>query len=211
MNPLHQAVVEPGTLHRPRSQKWAGFLDLSPELRNRIYEYALVSPPGSLRVHCLQDTCRRAFDSRDPLSPNLLATCCQIHQEATGLLYGGNTFHLRFMFMHAAIDTFFNSIGESRKLIRSIVLEGLRLPTEESSWAALLAQASGLRKICVLMRDVDLMFGGFQGLAACVSELNFTPLKPYEVVSVQMDEHSYLFKSVDMNGEFQEKLKRFCS
>ncbi|KAF7198153.1 hypothetical protein HII31_00509 [Pseudocercospora fuligena] len=78
-----------------------GFLDLSAELRNRIYDLALHScKPGPLRLiaptygtkKCISRfTSSRIFavDSQG-LSPNILATCKQINAEATPVLYGAN-------------------------------------------------------------------------------------------------------------------------
>lgn len=53
------------------------FLDLYPELRNRIYTEVLVKQGSSSSLH-----------------PQILATCKQIHREANDLLYDGNKFEI---------------------------------------------------------------------------------------------------------------------
>ena len=64
---------------------YASFLELEPELRNRIYRELLVNDkvvkfaPG---MGCLSRTSA------------LLRTCHQVHEEARGILYGENAFHI---------------------------------------------------------------------------------------------------------------------
>lgn len=64
--------------------KYASFLELEPELRNRIYRELLVT-----------DTVVK-FNPAPRLSRTaaLLRTCRQVHEEARGILYGENAFHL---------------------------------------------------------------------------------------------------------------------
>ncbi|PPJ55629.1 hypothetical protein CBER1_03750 [Cercospora berteroae] len=93
-----------------------GFLDLPPELRNRIYELVLVARsngPTVLMPRLRPDLGeiqrgfmspitfphqydRREWNTSDPTSfglvPSLLATCKQIYQEALPVLYGNNPF-----------------------------------------------------------------------------------------------------------------------
>lgn len=150
MKPLHQAVVEAGSTQSfcritssvtdfrtdmvkstasTEKPKRAGFMDLSAELRNRIYGYALVSPVP-LRVAPISSDSGTVIKvaSFYYLSPGLLATCRQIHQEATAMLYGGNTLHFWFAYMDSSIKPFLDAIGNSRRLIRSIFSKGMVFP-----------------------------------------------------------------------------------
>ncbi|GIZ47746.1 hypothetical protein CKM354_001083100 [Cercospora kikuchii] len=191
--------------------KRAGFMDLSAELRNRIYRYALVSPVP-LRVAPISSDSGTVIKvaSFYYLSPGLLATCRQIHQEATAMLYGGNTLHFWFAYMDSSIKPFLDAIGNSRRLIRSIVLEGHGLPAHEASWA-LLAQASGLQTIQVQAKANQLRSDGVECLAACVSSSNCTSQKPYDVVSLQVSENPKSPTGIDFSGNFKEELQRHCA
>ena len=64
--------------------KYASFLELEPELRNRIYRELLVTDKVV------------KFNPAPRLSRTaaLLRTCRQVHEEARGILYGENAFHL---------------------------------------------------------------------------------------------------------------------
>lgn len=73
-----------------------GFLDLPPELRNRVYELALHTEPGSFTLKMNSHiTHFDTYEERDaqpkpfpPLAPKILATCKQIRAEAMPVLYG---------------------------------------------------------------------------------------------------------------------------
>ena len=76
------------------------FLDLAAEPRNRIYYLCLTSPHGtkieprapfqSNRSHAYQ--IRVEEPSTKPPTVAILSTCKAIHNEATPILYGSNTF-----------------------------------------------------------------------------------------------------------------------
>lgn len=80
-------------------------LNLPAELRNRIYEACL--SPGVL---CLTRTDTKRFAVSPSISPCILATCRQIYNEASKLLYFDNEVTL-IMDIH---DTFAPVINESR-------------------------------------------------------------------------------------------------
>lgn len=92
------------------------FLDLSAELRNRIYSLALITNEDSITL------CKDAYVNRvDPpkkhfLSPKILASCKQIHQEATPILYGSNSIMIRQYTYRSHIA----SIGDSRQYLRNV-------------------------------------------------------------------------------------------
>ena len=68
-----------------------GFLDLSAETRNVIYELSLISSRPHFVAHLTLQTGEiTGFDraKEHQMVPNLLATCKQINLEATPVLYG---------------------------------------------------------------------------------------------------------------------------
>ncbi|PIA91637.1 hypothetical protein CB0940_09589 [Cercospora beticola] len=77
-----------------------GFLDLPPELRNRIYKLCLIADSsircaGYLRLDLGKVTSDMSgWDTPPGLVTNLLSTCKQVYQEAMPVLYGNNAFYL---------------------------------------------------------------------------------------------------------------------
>jgi len=80
------------------SKKVLDFLAFPPELRNRIYEYALNDSGNIYLLDCKEDgpwfpRRKRTYERNgetmphSQLAPNLLATCKQIHAEAVKYLY----------------------------------------------------------------------------------------------------------------------------
>ncbi|KAI9701130.1 MAG: hypothetical protein M1836_001799 [Candelina mexicana] len=65
------------------------FLDLPRELRDQIYQHSLVSDGY------IQHPAKYKFQAIPELGVNLLRTCRQIHNEASQVLYGYNTFQIR--------------------------------------------------------------------------------------------------------------------
>ncbi|KAF2275584.1 uncharacterized protein EI97DRAFT_467757 [Westerdykella ornata] len=74
----------------------ASFLDLPPELRNRIYAQLFILPDNYIRL-------TRENRTNVP-SLTLLRTCKQIHDEAASVFYAGNSFYVaveRFLVLHS--------------------------------------------------------------------------------------------------------------
>lgn len=63
------------------------FLDLPGELRNEIYKLLLVSQTAFISVH--------RPHSQETIAGNILRVNKQIYNEASSVLYGGNTFILK--------------------------------------------------------------------------------------------------------------------
>ncbi|KXT02939.1 hypothetical protein AC578_10598 [Pseudocercospora eumusae] len=88
----------PVTSHKADQAK-TGFLDLPPELRNAIYDFALVRPDPIrfelARNNEFGDISRIHSYQYGYFALNLLRTCAQVFHEATKVFYGANTF--RFM------------------------------------------------------------------------------------------------------------------
>ncbi|KJX97284.1 hypothetical protein TI39_contig516g00005 [Zymoseptoria brevis] len=87
------------TLHQVSSPTPTGFMKLSAELRNEVYQLCLHSN-APIEVQCDflaggQPILNMVEPAAGPLHPNLLATCKAIRNEATSILYGSNTFILR--------------------------------------------------------------------------------------------------------------------
>lgn len=80
--------------------------DLPPELRLRIYEYAL-APSGVL---CLTSTKTKRFAVEPLPTTQLLATCRKIHSEADGILFSDNEICITV----DAHDTCWPTISEKR-------------------------------------------------------------------------------------------------
>lgn len=204
--------------------KWAGFMDLSPELRNRIYEYALVSSEDLLVGF------RKTYSwfwSGYGLCPNLLATCRQINQEATPVLYGANTFCVRFHHMLGFMEAFLDAIGDSQSIIRNVTLNMesfidlstgssrarvRRVTTKtlrrEAEWA-LLARASGLKKLHVKVFGSELTKRYIRRLGACVGRLSATSLDLCEGVSLVMKvEGSGRLTDKSWSEDFKDELRK---
>ncbi|SMR63800.1 unnamed protein product [Zymoseptoria tritici ST99CH_3D1] len=96
--PPPQQLAAP-TLHQVSSPPPTGFLKLSAELRNEVYQLCLHSnEPIEVQCHFLaggQPILNMVEPAAGPLHPNLLATCKTIRNEATSILYGSNTFMFR--------------------------------------------------------------------------------------------------------------------
>ena len=65
--------------------EYASFLELEPELRNRIYREFLVA----------DSVVKFNPAPRSSRQPTLLQTCRQVYEEGRGILYGENAFHFR--------------------------------------------------------------------------------------------------------------------
>jgi hypothetical protein len=103
-------------------KKGLGFLDLPGEIRNKIYEYALIDPDGihlkASKFHCRRQVLRtdpgalRGKHAKpttyEPLGAGLLATNKKIYQEGLGFLYNRNMFFLQDPY---ALHTFIVNIG----------------------------------------------------------------------------------------------------
>lgn len=109
----HQSVLQFLSYHQLCNAKMAGnppLLKLPPELRNRIYRYAIV-----------QDEPIDVAETTKKKEPALLATCKEIREQALKMFYHENTFYCLANFLPpgtkaagesetAAVD---NAIGES--------------------------------------------------------------------------------------------------
>jgi hypothetical protein len=73
-------------LPQAKECQFSYFLDLALEIRLDIYELLL---PRTIKVY--EDDCRWLAGE----NPSILRTCKQIHQEASPILYGRNTFGIR--------------------------------------------------------------------------------------------------------------------
>ena len=72
------------------------FLDLPPEIRNKLYEELFVSKNG-LTIKPDRTRCRRLQNNKartlNLQSLNILRTCKKIHEEGASVLYSSHTFH----------------------------------------------------------------------------------------------------------------------
>ncbi|CZT23370.1 uncharacterized protein RCC_09084 [Ramularia collo-cygni] len=118
----------------PQADSHFRFLDLSPELRNQIYRYCLTdSEVLAVRSGAsLNPPQRRWYILRAPpltqpvLSTNLLATCKKIHDEATPILYGSNTFEVdSYETGHPLFVSWTETIAASISLVRNVRVGGI--------------------------------------------------------------------------------------
>ncbi|KAK4497134.1 hypothetical protein PRZ48_011584 [Zasmidium cellare] len=118
-------------MRRPKSQAAAqhikkiddhriGFGDFPAEVRNRVYELALTRS-RNLRLCNVHDL-RKEYETRMVLNstrvfPSILRTCRKVHEEASSVLYGDNTFQLE-----TCLDfvIFLRAIGASVRRVRSV-------------------------------------------------------------------------------------------
>lgn len=68
------------------------FLSLPPELRIKVYEYALISPSSMYEITDTLCTDQKKSSHRKPIVTALLKTCRTIAYEAAPILYGRNCF-----------------------------------------------------------------------------------------------------------------------
>ena len=78
-----EAATRPKRFRRPRQRKRCHLLNLPGELRNRIYEFAVVQES------------ELTITAKGPGQPALLSTCRKIRREAGTLYYGKNVFSLK--------------------------------------------------------------------------------------------------------------------
>lgn len=67
------------------------FLSLPPELRIKVYEYALISPSSMYEITDTFSTDQNRSRHRKPIVTALLKTCRTINYEAAPILYGRNS------------------------------------------------------------------------------------------------------------------------
>ncbi|EME78037.1 uncharacterized protein MYCFIDRAFT_79272 [Pseudocercospora fijiensis CIRAD86] len=101
------------TLLQPR----VGFLNLPAEVKNCVYELALHSDPDFILGSISRTQFGKLYDS-NRLSPNILATCHQVCNKASPVLYGSNTFEIPPNMMLQ----FCNQIGNNAKHVRYLIL-----------------------------------------------------------------------------------------
>lgn len=143
-----------------RTSKFFPFLRLPPELRNRIYEFALIDPLGREITTKTKDfrsvvrsRRRGARKALPALTPALLATCKQVHDEAIDYLYSQK---LSFN-DHFALQDFLATLGP-RYVQR---LRHIRIMRELVGWRrsgalTMLAGAGATKLTCL---EFDFVFG----------------------------------------------------
>lgn len=115
-------------IHRPRNGKAFGmtFFDLPGEIRNEIYSYLLVSK-NAIDLWPLWSTKRAYFDSvpfnnsftrifsqfTHGIYPNILLSCKSIHEEASSIFYGGNSFRFTERKAWVVLGMWLNTIGKT--------------------------------------------------------------------------------------------------
>lgn len=115
----HRRAKSPESFIEIRAnKKYACFLELEPELRNRIYRELLVKDTA-VTFNPSPDLSRTA---------TLLRTCRQVYQEATDILYGENAFHLdRTDQRRGTLYTTWREVGykDMRRFLETIGQENL--------------------------------------------------------------------------------------
>jgi hypothetical protein len=111
-----QWQITPHSIRPPpkKPQPRAALLRCPPEIRNAFYEELL---QGSHSIF-LKSQSYHSHLVRFIEGINLLATCRQIHLEASGVLYSGNTFVAEYDFYK--LEQWIQNIGNSRILLRSL-------------------------------------------------------------------------------------------
>ena len=98
------------------------------ELRNRIYEYALVPnrpidiwPIVLKEITAADDHSVILRDNLKGINANLLQASRQIHSEAIGIFYGSNAFRFSDDYASIALTLFFENIGSSCRYVTNIL------------------------------------------------------------------------------------------
>ncbi|KAK4612305.1 hypothetical protein CLAFUW4_13398 [Fulvia fulva] len=153
-------------LMAPQSKR-VGFLDLSAELRNRVYEPALIAEQCLKLRHnsnpnvygtathgftCQLGRCYSAHWIEPSLTPNILLTCRQVQAEATPMLYGSNTFDLTRLSPCHSVE-FLTQISTSIQHLRGVylrVLLSMKEPDKQSDVQKMLRLLEGAPHIVEL-------------------------------------------------------------
>jgi hypothetical protein len=96
-----------------------GFLDLSAELRNIVYGYALVFPDNKCDFYGTWSRSGESGESGFRPAVGILATCKQIHEEASAVLYGANTFRCDSV-AEDDWEQFASTLGRNLRHIRTL-------------------------------------------------------------------------------------------
>ena len=137
----HQTADSPPS--KPTTAR-VGFLDLSAELRNKIYVHLLHSEKTiHLWWTCDKDRCNHRvkrnyhYKKRARVYPQILQVCKQVHAEATPILYGSNRFSLC---EPQDVIAFVDQINGSVQFLRFVEVEwpGLKKAAVRNRLAAML-------------------------------------------------------------------------
>ncbi|KAK4497143.1 hypothetical protein PRZ48_011593 [Zasmidium cellare] len=107
-------VSEETVIHPKLESNKKGFFDLPPELRNQIYAIILIRPR---KLNLIGMYPGYAHLNNTVIHTRILRTCKRIHQEATPILYGANTFLVR---TDGTSWWFLNMIGRSSEHINHL-------------------------------------------------------------------------------------------
>lgn len=154
-----------------RARVYFRFLDLPAEIRNMIYNYALVADPfiEIIRVHgpphifdgIAKRRPGRSKKAKEMIAPQLLCVCKQINQEARTILYSRNHFYFG---RPGDLSAFFNRYATR---INDVHRLSLRLNTAKNAAAkgafSALAHANSLEQVQIIYRMRD---GGNVGSSA---------------------------------------------
>ncbi|KAK5681908.1 hypothetical protein LTS10_006442 [Elasticomyces elasticus] len=89
-------IIKKKRFRRPQQRKSCHFLKIPGEIRNQIYEYAVVAP-------------RVVLKANGPGEPAILRVCNRIRKEASSIYYTANNFELRLVdFNGAAFTPFYH-------------------------------------------------------------------------------------------------------
>lgn len=113
------------------------FLDLPPELKNRIYSLLLEDNTA--------EELRPQYHTPAPnnIHPNILSTCREINAEATGILYANNVFAGRG---ESSVKYIMLSIGDSVKHLRHVeIFEGISIKVHFKPILLMLKSAKWLK------------------------------------------------------------------
>lgn len=125
--PSESTMSKSPPFNQTPSQSTIGFLDLPPEIRNRIYSLLLTIDEG-LYINRICNGAKAPFNFiRDPLDdqplqPNILSTCSTVSEEASPILYGANSFC--FASADLAAD-FCDRVGYLSNELRRITIENV--------------------------------------------------------------------------------------
>jgi hypothetical protein len=106
-----------------RSTSGVSFLDLSAEIRNKIYGHLLTSPDKVRITDAKRGDFSSAavrFGNKGRLFSSILSTCREIRNEAAPMLYGSNTFSF---FSGMPFMLFMIQIGSNAEFIRHVRIE----------------------------------------------------------------------------------------
>lgn len=120
-------------------------IDLSPELKNKIYTLLLVNDkPINIQSYTRPGSGSRPIAQENSIQPAILRICSQVHNEAVSILYANNTFDT---WSDIALRRLLEQIGRNVKHLRQVQVRYANTKIHLQKSLVLLKPAISLQKL----------------------------------------------------------------